>query len=84
MQRQVYSMIGINWKHDYINDYSIHIIYWQLEYHVHERDSEPARGLSPGVLQGCDNLGISLGTISQYLTTRSRTQNAVLAISPAI
>ena len=38
------------------------------------------QGISPGVLQGCANLGISLGTRIQSLTARSGNQNTGLTM----
>ena len=39
-----------------------------------------SQGISPDVLQGCANLGINLGTRSQYVTTRSGNQNTGLTM----
>ena len=54
------------------------------KYYLHHRDANSAQGLSPDILQGCANLGISLGTRVQCLTTRSKTQNTGLTLSPSI
>ena len=49
-----------------------------------EGDTSASQGLSPTVLQGYANLGISLGTRTKHLTTRSRNQNRGLTLSPII
>ena len=54
------------------------------KYYVHDKEHGTAEGYRPDILQGCANLGISLGTRAQDLTTRSRTQNTGLTISTVI
>ena len=54
------------------------------KHYVHEWKERAAQKLSTGILQGCANLGISLGTRALDLTTRSRAQNTGLTLSPAI
>lgn len=55
------------------------------KYYIYQKqDNSASQGLSPTVLQGCANLGISLGTRTKHVTTRSRNQNRGLTLSPII
>ena len=89
--------MGFYWVRDIVQQGQF-IIYWQpgtdnkgdlyTKHHppthrrLHRRVA--SQGISSGVLQGCANLGISLYTRIQSLTTISRTQNSGLTISPTI
>ena len=54
-------------------------------YYIHnEQDNSASQGLSPTVLEGCANLGISLGIRTKHVTTRSKNQNRGLTLSPII
>ena len=53
------------------------------KFYVYDKH-DTTEGHRPGILQGCANLVINLGTRTQDLTTRSRTQNTGLTISTVI